>query len=374
MNEAPAELWNKWFATRSSCIANEIIPHYLKIAEYHARKIKKKHAKLEYDMLYASGLYALGKAIEAYKPDALVKFSTFAQKYVWGIIINDLKSLDFVPVGLRNAGVNTQIRGIHDKEDDSYKEDFAAIFKDNKRNDDIWAALFTAFRSKYDSQWELLNLMYREGWNATEIAKYYGITRQAVYFSREKMYEKLRKSESVKKFLSGEDIAIIHPRGNLLGVYFSIPNKNRWCIVEGCEKQAFQKGRCRACYYHRHARGQLGEYKGRCQIYACENAHYAKGLCREHYYKKRLPEIHLGTKCKVENCTDIISRGGYCKIHYSRWFCNGKTGDIELHGPKCKGKKCSEESCEREAKSKGLCKYHYAKKAKARIIAHPPED
>jgi RNA polymerase sigma factor for flagellar operon FliA len=87
------ELFNK-----GELLRNIIMEHYLHLVRYNAERI---HVKLpdevELDDLMSSGIFGLMDAIESFDLDRGVKFETFSAPRIRGAILDELRSMDWVP-------------------------------------------------------------------------------------------------------------------------------------------------------------------------------------------------------------------------------------------------------------------------------------
>jgi len=95
--------WEEYYKERSEEARNQLMEHYLPIVKYAAERL---HAKLpdevEVDDLISSGIFGLMDAINAYDPERGVKFETYCAPRIRGAILDELRSLDWVPRLVRN--------------------------------------------------------------------------------------------------------------------------------------------------------------------------------------------------------------------------------------------------------------------------------
>ena len=103
------EVWDEYKRTSSATIRNWLVEHYLHLVRYNAQKV---HAKLpdEVDLhdLIQAGMFGLFDAIDAFDPARGVKFETYCAPRIRGAILDELRSMDWVPrlVRSRSAKVD----------------------------------------------------------------------------------------------------------------------------------------------------------------------------------------------------------------------------------------------------------------------------
>ncbi|GAB4382793.1 MAG: FliA/WhiG family RNA polymerase sigma factor [Phycisphaerales bacterium] len=92
------EVWVEFRRTRSEELRNFLMQRYLHLVRCNAERI---HARLpdEVDIedLMSAGLFGLMAAIDAYDPDREVKFETYSATRIRGAILDELRSMDWVP-------------------------------------------------------------------------------------------------------------------------------------------------------------------------------------------------------------------------------------------------------------------------------------
>lgn len=91
-------VWEEYKQTHDEAARNQLIEHYLPLVKYNAERI---HAKLpeevELDDLISAGIFGLIDAIEAYDPARGVKFETYCAPRIRGQILDELRTMDWVP-------------------------------------------------------------------------------------------------------------------------------------------------------------------------------------------------------------------------------------------------------------------------------------
>ena len=91
-------VWARYKAEPTAALRNVIMEHYLPLVHKTAQRL---HAKLPatviLDDLFSAGVLGLMDAIESFQVDRHVRFSTFSATRIRGAILDELRSLDWVP-------------------------------------------------------------------------------------------------------------------------------------------------------------------------------------------------------------------------------------------------------------------------------------
>ncbi len=91
-------VWEDFFKTRSEYCRNLLMEHYLILVKYTADRIYAKLPdKVELDDLVSAGIFGLMDAIDAFDPERGVKFETYCAPRIRGAILDELRSMDWVP-------------------------------------------------------------------------------------------------------------------------------------------------------------------------------------------------------------------------------------------------------------------------------------
>ena len=92
------EVWLKYKETATQQLRNELMESYLHLVRYNAERI---HVKLpdevELDDLMSAGIFGLMDAIDAFDLERGVKFETYCAPRIRGAILDELRSMDWVP-------------------------------------------------------------------------------------------------------------------------------------------------------------------------------------------------------------------------------------------------------------------------------------
>jgi RNA polymerase sigma factor for flagellar operon FliA len=92
------EVWVEYKKTRTELLRNILMENYLHLVRYNAERI---HVKLpdevELDDLMSAGIFGLMDAIAAFDLERGVKFETYCAPRIRGAILDELRSMDWVP-------------------------------------------------------------------------------------------------------------------------------------------------------------------------------------------------------------------------------------------------------------------------------------
>jgi len=92
------EVWKKYKRSRSPALRNELMEAFLPIVRYNAERIAAKLPdEIENDDLVSAGIFGLMDAIDAYDLNRGVKFETYCAPRIRGAILDELRSMDWVP-------------------------------------------------------------------------------------------------------------------------------------------------------------------------------------------------------------------------------------------------------------------------------------
>lgn len=92
------QVWEEFFQTHSESSRNQLMEHYLPLVKYTADRIwAKLPDKVEVDDLISAGIFGLKDALDAFDPERGVKFETYCTPRIRGSILDELRSMDWVP-------------------------------------------------------------------------------------------------------------------------------------------------------------------------------------------------------------------------------------------------------------------------------------
>jgi RNA polymerase sigma factor for flagellar operon FliA len=92
------QVWAEFFKTHTEQSRNLLMENYLHLVKYTAERIwVKLPDKVELDDLIQAGIFGLMDAIDAYDPGRGVKFETYCTPRIRGSILDELRSMDWVP-------------------------------------------------------------------------------------------------------------------------------------------------------------------------------------------------------------------------------------------------------------------------------------
>jgi len=92
------QVWIEFKKSKSDALRNALMENYLHLVRYNAERI---HVKLpdevELDDLMSAGIFGLMDAINAFDLNRGVKFETYCAPRIRGAILDELRSMDWVP-------------------------------------------------------------------------------------------------------------------------------------------------------------------------------------------------------------------------------------------------------------------------------------
>jgi len=92
------QIWEQFYKTGDVHFRNLLMEHYRFLVKYTAERLRSKLPdKVELDDLISAGTFGLMDAIDAFDPTRGVKFETYCSPRVRGAILDELRSMDWVP-------------------------------------------------------------------------------------------------------------------------------------------------------------------------------------------------------------------------------------------------------------------------------------
>ena len=96
-------VWREYKQAPSPEIREQLVEMYLPIVRFNAERIRAKlPSEVELDDLISAGAFGLLDAIESFDLERGVKFETYCSPRIRGAILDELRSLDWVPRLVRN--------------------------------------------------------------------------------------------------------------------------------------------------------------------------------------------------------------------------------------------------------------------------------
>ena len=90
--------WKEYKATHERALRNKLMEHYLPIVRYTADRISAKlPSEVDVDDLISAGIFGRIDAIEAFDLNRGVKFETYCSPRIRGAILDELRTMDWVP-------------------------------------------------------------------------------------------------------------------------------------------------------------------------------------------------------------------------------------------------------------------------------------
>ncbi len=93
-----SQIWEQFHKAHEDTYRNLLMEHYRDLVRYAAERLHAKLPdKVELDDLISAGTFGLMDAIDAYDPERGVKFETYCAPRIKGSILDELRSMDWVP-------------------------------------------------------------------------------------------------------------------------------------------------------------------------------------------------------------------------------------------------------------------------------------
>ena len=93
-----SQIWEQFHKAHEDTDRNLLMEHYRDLVRYAAERLHAKLPdKVELDDLISAGTFGLMDAIDAYDPERGVKFETYCAPRIKGSILDELRSMDWVP-------------------------------------------------------------------------------------------------------------------------------------------------------------------------------------------------------------------------------------------------------------------------------------
>ncbi|HAJ79941.1 MAG TPA: FliA/WhiG family RNA polymerase sigma factor [Fibrobacteres bacterium] len=102
-------LWKEYKENGSKVAKDKLLLEYASLVKYIAQRIAVNlPASVERDDLISVGILGLVKAVETFEPERGFKFETYAGHKIRGAILDELRSLDWVPRSVRQKSRDLQ--------------------------------------------------------------------------------------------------------------------------------------------------------------------------------------------------------------------------------------------------------------------------
>ena len=93
-----SDVWREYKTTGDPVLRNRLVENYLPIVRYNAERIGAKLPdEIDRDDLFSAGIFGLMDAVDAFDLARGVKFETYCAPRIRGAILDELRSLDWVP-------------------------------------------------------------------------------------------------------------------------------------------------------------------------------------------------------------------------------------------------------------------------------------
>ncbi len=109
------KLWMNYTTKPTVALRNKLMLMYMPIVKFNADRISAKLPdEVDSDDLMSAGLFGLMDAIDAFEPERKIKFETYCAPRVRGAMLDELRSMDWVPrlVRHRSSRLEAALRGL----------------------------------------------------------------------------------------------------------------------------------------------------------------------------------------------------------------------------------------------------------------------
>ncbi|MCX8056283.1 MAG: sigma-70 family RNA polymerase sigma factor [Ignavibacteria bacterium] len=128
-------LWKEYKKTKASELKTALIKQYLRLVHYVLHRTELKGAELlnEQDF-YQFGILGLSEAIDRFNPNYGVKFETYAIPRIRGMILDELRKLDFIPRSYKeNVKKELEEENARRRENDQYELTISDYLREYQR-------------------------------------------------------------------------------------------------------------------------------------------------------------------------------------------------------------------------------------------------
>lgn len=92
------DVWREYSQTRSESIRNYLMERFLPLVRFNAERVHQRLPdEVDIEDLMSAGMFGLMDAIDAFDLEREVKFETFSAARIRGAILDELRSMDWVP-------------------------------------------------------------------------------------------------------------------------------------------------------------------------------------------------------------------------------------------------------------------------------------
>jgi len=103
-------IWEQYRNNPDEAARNQLVEQYLPLVRYNAERVHTKLPdEVDIDDLMSAGIFGLMDAIDWFDPDRGIKFETYCAPRIRGAILDELRSMDWVPRLVRSR--SSQVDG-----------------------------------------------------------------------------------------------------------------------------------------------------------------------------------------------------------------------------------------------------------------------
>jgi len=103
-------IWDQYRENPTEALRNQLVEQYLPLVRYNAERVHTKLPdEVDIDDLMSAGIFGLMDAIDGFDPNRGIKFETYCAPRIRGAILDELRSMDWVPRLVRSR--SSQVDG-----------------------------------------------------------------------------------------------------------------------------------------------------------------------------------------------------------------------------------------------------------------------
>lgn len=92
------DVWAEYKKTGQEALRNQLMEHYLPLVKYNAERVHQRLPdEVDVEDLMSAGIFGLMDAIDAFDLERGIKFETYCAPRIRGAILDELRSMDWVP-------------------------------------------------------------------------------------------------------------------------------------------------------------------------------------------------------------------------------------------------------------------------------------
>ena len=146
------QIWVEYKQNGERSLRNRLMEHYLQLVRYTADRIAAKlPSEVDVDDLISAGIFGLLDAIEAFDLARGVKFETYCSPRIRGAILDELRTMDWVPRLVRNT-LRAELGRLPNDDEIAHRLQISRVELDKLIRDSNAVSLVSLSRKFYDEE------------------------------------------------------------------------------------------------------------------------------------------------------------------------------------------------------------------------------